>query len=203
MTFKICLIMGNRETSGALGINTLHNSDWQLELLLPPSSLCYVFYVFCVQPWALFCMDFFVCSSLSQLLIAYCLAFRFEMPFNIWCGGCNSMIAKGVRFNAEKKQVGNYYSTKVSFVMLLTVCCRIGRTINTLRIIFNDVFYLEDECNEHRQSLSDIFCQYPLNERVYCNCNLVSLPSLVIVKVQDIVNFNFSQFWCFLHSIFN
>lgn len=39
--------------------------------------------------------------------------FRFEMPYNIWCGGCNSMIAKGVRFNAEKKQVGNYYSTKV------------------------------------------------------------------------------------------
>lgn len=36
------------------------------------------------------------------------------MPFHIWCGGCNSMIAKGVRFNAEKKQVGNYYSTKVS-----------------------------------------------------------------------------------------
>ena len=25
------------------------------------------------------------------------------------------MIAKGVRFNAEKKQVGNYYSTKVVF----------------------------------------------------------------------------------------
>ncbi|PKU62417.1 coiled-coil domain-containing protein 130 homolog [Dendrobium catenatum] len=41
------------------------------------------------------------------------LIIRFEMPFNIWCGGCNSMIAKGVRFNAEKKQVGNYYSTKV------------------------------------------------------------------------------------------
>ncbi|KAE8661395.1 putative Clavata3/esr-related 12 [Hibiscus syriacus] len=40
------------------------------------------------------------------------LIIRFEMPFNIWCGGCNSMIAKGVRFNAEKKQVGNYYSTK-------------------------------------------------------------------------------------------
>lgn len=35
------------------------------------------------------------------------------MPYNIWCGGCESMIAKGVRFNAEKKQVGNYYSTKV------------------------------------------------------------------------------------------
>lgn len=44
-----------------------------------------------------------------------CFHFRFEMPYNIWCGGCNSMIAKGVRFNAEKKQVGNYYSTKVCF----------------------------------------------------------------------------------------
>ncbi|KAJ4902047.1 hypothetical protein Rs2_15998 [Raphanus sativus] len=33
------------------------------------------------------------------------LIIRFEMPYNIWCGGCNSMIAKGVRFNAEKKQV--------------------------------------------------------------------------------------------------
>ncbi|KAG4983909.1 hypothetical protein JHK82_028742 [Glycine max] len=26
------------------------------------------------------------------------------------CGGCSSMIAKGVRFNAEKKQVRSYYS---------------------------------------------------------------------------------------------
>lgn len=27
------------------------------------------------------------------------------------------MIAKGVRLNADKKQVGNYYSTKVSFAI--------------------------------------------------------------------------------------
>jgi len=36
------------------------------------------------------------------------------------------MIAKGVRFNAEKKQVGNYYSTKVqvpSYVFLWGVDC--------------------------------------------------------------------------------
>lgn len=47
--------------------------------------------------------------------LIYCVLqfYRFEMPFNVWCGGCESMIAKGVRFNAEKKQVGNYYSTKV------------------------------------------------------------------------------------------
>jgi hypothetical protein len=41
------------------------------------------------------------------------------MPYNIWCGGCQSMIAKGVRFNAEKKQVGNYYSTKVQFPLFV------------------------------------------------------------------------------------
>ena len=52
-------------------------------------------------------------SSFQSFDFYLCVAFRFEMPFNIWCGGCNSMIAKGVRFNAEKKQVGNYYSTKV------------------------------------------------------------------------------------------
>jgi len=43
------------------------------------------------------------------------------MPYNIWCGGCNSMIAKGVRFNAEKKQVGNYYSTKVCYNCIILV----------------------------------------------------------------------------------
>ena len=54
-----------------------------------------------------------VMSIVTHYRISFC--YRFEMPFNIWCGGCESMIAKGVRFNAEKKQVGTYYSTKVSF----------------------------------------------------------------------------------------
>jgi hypothetical protein len=36
------------------------------------------------------------------------------MPFKVWCEGCGSLIATGVRFNAEKKQIGNYFSTKVS-----------------------------------------------------------------------------------------
>ncbi len=35
------------------------------------------------------------------------------MPFNIWCDKCGEMIGKGVRFNAEKKQVGSYHSTKI------------------------------------------------------------------------------------------
>ncbi|XP_004496207.1 uncharacterized protein [Cicer arietinum] len=59
------------------------------------------------------------------------LIIRFEMPFNIWCGGCNSMIAKGVRFNAEKKQVGNYYSTKIWSFTMKAACCKQEIVIQT------------------------------------------------------------------------
>ncbi|KAJ4495135.1 DUF572-domain-containing protein [Lentinula edodes] len=38
---------------------------------------------------------------------------RFELPFNIWCGTCNNHIGLGVRYNAEKKKIGNYYSTPI------------------------------------------------------------------------------------------
>ncbi|CDY16139.1 BnaA09g28730D [Brassica napus] len=59
------------------------------------------------------------------------LIIRFEMPYNIWCGGCNSMIAKGVRFNAEKKQVGNYYSTKIWSFAMKAPCCKQEIVIQT------------------------------------------------------------------------
>lgn len=52
------------------------------------------------------------------------LVIRFEMPFNIWCGGCGSMIAKGVRFNAEKKAVGKYFSTKIWSFKMKAPCCQ-------------------------------------------------------------------------------
>ncbi|KAN0065799.1 Protein saf4 [Thecaphora frezii] len=38
---------------------------------------------------------------------------RFELPFNVWCAGCNNHIGQGVRYNAEKSHVGDYYSTKI------------------------------------------------------------------------------------------
>jgi coiled-coil domain-containing protein 130 len=48
---------------------------------------------------------------------------RFEMPFNIWCGGCEKHIAMGVRFNAEKKKVGHYHSTPIwNFSMTCHMC---------------------------------------------------------------------------------
>lgn len=51
---------------------------------------------------------------------------RFEMPFAIWCTTCKpneTIIGQGVRFNAEKKKIGNYYSTPIySFRMKHTAC---------------------------------------------------------------------------------
>lgn len=43
------------------------------------------------------------------------LTVRFECPFAIWCTTCQpeQIIGQGVRFNAEKKKVGNYYSTPI------------------------------------------------------------------------------------------
>jgi len=38
---------------------------------------------------------------------------RFELPYNIWCLNCNSHIGMGVRYNAEKRKVGMYYSTPI------------------------------------------------------------------------------------------
>ena len=38
---------------------------------------------------------------------------RFELPFNVWCEGCGNHIGQGVRYNAEKKKVGNYLSTPI------------------------------------------------------------------------------------------
>ncbi|KAK2761611.1 hypothetical protein FQN54_001439 [Arachnomyces sp. PD_36] len=56
------------------------------------------------------------------------LTVRFEMPFAVWCTTCpptsnDVLIGQGVRFNAQKKKVGNYYSTPIfSFRMRHTAC---------------------------------------------------------------------------------
>lgn len=53
------------------------------------------------------------------------LTVRFELPFAVWCAHCkpNAIVGQGVRFNAEKKKVGNYYSTPIwSFRMKHTAC---------------------------------------------------------------------------------
>ncbi|XP_063431017.1 probable splicing factor YJU2B [Mytilus trossulus] len=51
------------------------------------------------------------------------LVIRFELPYNIWCGGCNSPVGMGVRYNAEKSKVGNYYTTPIyKFRMKCHLC---------------------------------------------------------------------------------
>lgn len=53
------------------------------------------------------------------------LTVRFEMPFAIWCTTCPkpSIIGQGVRFNAEKKKVGNYHSTPIYSFRMKHIAC--------------------------------------------------------------------------------
>jgi coiled-coil domain-containing protein 130 len=51
------------------------------------------------------------------------LTIRFEVPFHVRCTKCQNMIGKGVRFNAEKKAVGKFHSTKIwEFQMNCHLC---------------------------------------------------------------------------------
>jgi coiled-coil domain-containing protein 130 len=53
------------------------------------------------------------------------LTVRFELPFAVWCDHCTpaAIVGQGVRFNAEKKRVGKYYSTPIwSFRMKHSAC---------------------------------------------------------------------------------
>jgi hypothetical protein len=70
------------------------------------------------------------------------------------------MIAKGVRFNAEKKQVGNYYSTKVQFIISLIYmqwrlhenysqnCVFVSNAPLLLKVSWNLSNYCPFQCNE-------------------------------------------------------
>eukprot|EP00285_Hemiselmis_virescens_P016636 CAMPEP_0173400662 /NCGR_PEP_ID=MMETSP1356-20130122/48595_1 /TAXON_ID=77927 ORGANISM="Hemiselmis virescens, Strain PCC157" /NCGR_SAMPLE_ID=MMETSP1356 /ASSEMBLY_ACC=CAM_ASM_000847 /LENGTH=254 /DNA_ID=CAMNT_0014360627 /DNA_START=35 /DNA_END=796 /DNA_ORIENTATION=+ len=49
----------------------------------------------------------------SKLLTQGRNVIRFETPFDIVCGGCAEVIHKGVRFNADKRKAGNYFSTTI------------------------------------------------------------------------------------------
>ncbi|CAA18407.2 splicing associated factor Saf4 [Schizosaccharomyces pombe] len=48
---------------------------------------------------------------------------RFEMPFPVWCNNCENIIQQGTRFNAVKKEIGSYYTTKIwSFSLKCHLC---------------------------------------------------------------------------------
>lgn len=51
------------------------------------------------------------------------LIIRFELPFNVWCNGCENHLGMGVRYNAEKSKIGMYYTTPVyQFRMKCHLC---------------------------------------------------------------------------------
>ncbi|KAK4042377.1 CWC16 protein [Parachaetomium inaequale] len=64
-------------------------------------------------------------SRAAKLASHGILIVRFEMPFAIWCATCPqpTPIGQGVRFNAEKRRAGSYYTTPIwSFKLKHSVC---------------------------------------------------------------------------------
>ncbi|XMA09390.1 hypothetical protein WAI453_002181 [Rhynchosporium graminicola] len=53
------------------------------------------------------------------------LTVRFEMPYPIWCTTCPkpTIIGQGVRFNAEKKKVGKYFTTPIFSFRMKHIAC--------------------------------------------------------------------------------
>jgi coiled-coil domain-containing protein 130 len=48
---------------------------------------------------------------------------RIELPWSIFCGHCEAHVAKGVRYNARKREIGAYHSTKIyEFSMTCHLC---------------------------------------------------------------------------------
>ena len=50
------------------------------------------------------------------------LVIRFEMPFNVRCTGCGNHIGKGVRYDAEKRTIGKYFSSSIYAFRMLCHC---------------------------------------------------------------------------------
>ncbi|KAL2162077.1 hypothetical protein VTH06DRAFT_7862 [Thermothelomyces fergusii] len=64
-------------------------------------------------------------SRASRLASQGVLVVRFELPFAVWCAHCPqpTAIGQGVRFNAEKRRAGSYYTTPIwSFRMRHGAC---------------------------------------------------------------------------------
>lgn len=81
------------------------------------------------------------------------LIIRFEIPYKIWCLGCHCVIDKGVRFNAEKKKVGNYFTTPIYLFRMQCKKCRNWISIKTDPK--NAIYLLEEGAREKKEQFDE------------------------------------------------
>lgn len=71
-------------------------------------------------------------QTISEIaIVTGIIYFRFEMPYSVWCEGCENHIGMGVRYNAEKKKVGMYFTTPIYEFHMKCHLCRNYFTIRT------------------------------------------------------------------------
>lgn len=84
-------------------------------------------------------MQSFMCRFAAVLCVAeHTISHSNEARVLIWkrdvlcrCEKCNHLIGTGVRFNAEKKQIGNYHTTKIWSFTMRAPCCQNRIEIHT------------------------------------------------------------------------
>ncbi len=82
------------------------------------------------------------------------------MPFNVWCEGCGHLIGKGVRFNAEKQEIGKYHSTKIWSFTMTAPCCqqRIEVQTDPKNAQYNVVSGGKQKVNQHMSCCTLLVC---------------------------------------------
>ena len=96
---------------------------------------------------------------------------RFEMPYDIWCGGCGIHIAQSVRYNAEKQKVGMYYTTPIwQFRMRCHLCPQYFeiKTDPAVILCFDCIFWIKCWWCFPCFSMFSIRCKLLVNI-IYCN----------------------------------
>ena len=80
------------------------------------------------------------------------------MPYNIWCDGCNNHIGMGVRYNAEKSKIGNYYTTPIYKFRMKCHLCDNHFEIKTDPAVSPKPMLLAICCPQKREVRSNVEC---------------------------------------------
>ena len=119
-----------RSVPCTLGVCSLQSVVWYIHLIRGPSirsedrTLCVRERENLTKEFSLFGKSYTCTHTHTHAYTYSCLSpVSFELPYNIWCNGCGSHVGMGVRYNAEKTKVGNYYTTPIyKFRMKCHLC---------------------------------------------------------------------------------
>ena len=123
---------------------------------------------------------------------------RFEMPFHVKCLTCKKMIAKGVRFNSNRKKCGRYLGTVIYKFSMSCPFCKNEIIIKTdpknceyllVKGVVKYLYFREDEKNEKNCDDDAIDNQYEI-EKMFSE-KIDKINNIIHNDNDDYNNYNF------------